>query len=424
MKNLVATALAAGLAAGALNVPTLAEAEEINVVLFGMPYTRGLQALAGDFEAETGIKANIEVIGQDVFENRITLSFTGATGDIDVVHTPVIQVQRWVAADWLKPITAEVDAMAVKDDILAGPLDAYLVNGERWAVPFMAGTGLMTYRTDILEEAGLEVPETWEEMLEVAAAVHSDETAAIAMRAVPGQGFNMFIFPMVMRAYGGKFFEDYANGDLTPAINSPENLEALKIYIKLLNDYAPEGAGNFNFAEVNAAAQNGQIVFAVEGTGVVSQIVDPEQSKFAAETGLALPPGGPAGRSPAIAVHGLGIPASATNTEAAARFIEWAVSTETVTKISLAEPFPDFTTGTVADNADVVAKYADVHPDFLKLRVEALSQAIGHYRPLIPDWPALGQAIGENVNAAINGLMSPEEALEAAEQEMSDLLGN
>jgi len=95
-----------------------------------------------------------------------------------------------------------------------------------------------------------------------------------------------------------------------------------------------------------------------------------------------------------------------------------------VTKISLAEPFPDFTTGTVADNPDVIAKYADVHPDFLKLRVEALDLAIGHYRPLLPDWPALGQAIGENINAAINGLMSPEDALAAAEQEMSDILGN
>ena len=50
MKNLVATALVAGLAAGALNAPSVAEAEEINVVLFGMPYTRGLQALAGDFD--------------------------------------------------------------------------------------------------------------------------------------------------------------------------------------------------------------------------------------------------------------------------------------------------------------------------------------------------------------------------------------
>lgn len=424
MKNLFATAFMATLAVGAPSAPAVAQSDEVNVVLFGMPYTRGLQAIADDFEAETGIKANINVVGQDVFENRITLSFTGATGDIDVVHTPVIQVQRWVAADWLKPITEEVDAMPGKADILAGPLDAYLVNGERWAVPFMAGTGLMTYRTDLLDAAGLDVPETWEDMLEVAAAIHSDETAAIAMRAVPGQGFNMFIFPMIMRAYGGKFFEDYVNGDLTPAINSPENLEALNIYIRLLNEYAPQGAGNFNFSEVNAAAQNGQIVFAVEGTGVVSQIVDPEKSKFAQVTGLALPPGGPAGRSPAIAVHGLGIPASAANPDAAAKFIEWAVSTETVTKISLAQPFPDFTTGTVADNEEVIEKYADVHPDFLRLRVEALDLAIGHYRPLIPEWPALGAAIGENINAAVNGLMSPEDALAAAEREMAELLGN
>ena len=424
MKNLLATAIMATLAVGAPSAPAIAQSDEVNVILFGMPYTRGLQAIADDFEAETGIKANIDVIGQDVFENRITLSFTGATGDIDVVHTPVIQVQRWVAADWLRPITEEVDAMPGKNDILAGPLEAYVINGERWAVPFMAGTGLMTYRKDLLDAAGLNVPETWEDMLEVATAIHNEDTAAIALRAVPGQGFNMFIFPMIMRAYGGKFFKDYVNGDLTPAINSPENLEALNIYVKLLNEYAPQGAGNFNFAEVNAAAQNGQIVFAVEGTGVVSQIVDPEKSKFAGVTGLALPPGGPAGRSPAIAVHGLGIPASAASPDAAAKFIEWAVRTDTVTKISLAEPFPDFTTGTVADNDEVIAKYADVHPDFLRLRVQALDLAIGHYRPLIPEWPALGQAIGENINAAVNGLMSPEDALAAAEQEMADILGN
>lgn len=78
----------------------------------------------------------------------------------------------------------------------------------------------------------------------------------------------------------------------------------------------------------------------------------------------------------------------------------------------------------MADNPDVIAKYAEVHPDFLKLRVEALDLAIGHYRPLVPEWPALGQAIGENMNAAVNGLMSPEDALEAAEQEMRDILGN
>ena len=420
MKSFIKVALAAALATG---TPAFAADEEINVVMFGMPYTKGLQKLAGDFEEATGSKANIDVIGQDVFENRITLSFTGGSGDIDVVHTPVIQVQRWVAADWLKPITAEVDAMAVKSDIMAGPLDAYVINGEQWAVPYMAATGLMTYRKDILEEAGVEVPETWEDMLSVAAKIHTDETAAIAMRAVPGQGFNMFIFPMVMRAYGGKFFEDYTAGNLTPAINSPETLEALNVYMKLLNEYGPQGAGNFNFAEVNAAAQNGQITFALEGTGVVAQIVDPEKSKFADKTGIALPPGGPAGRSPAIAVHGLGIPASAKNPDLSAKFIEWAVSTETMTKIALSESFSNFTTGPVAENPEVIDKYSKVHPDFLTMQADALNLAIGHYRPLLPDWPALGQAIGENINAALNGLVSPEEALEGAEQDMKDILG-
>ena len=423
MKKILTATLAATFTAGlATSTITLAQDEEVNVVMFSMPYTRGLQALAGDFEEETGIKANIDIIGQDVFENRITLSFTGATGDIDVVHAPVIQVQQWVSANWLKPLTEELENMAEIEDTLAGPLDAYKINEDTWAVPFMAAAGLMTYREDVLEEAGLEVPETWEDMLKVAEEVQSDDISAIALRAAPGQGFNMFIFPMIMRAYGGNFFADYVNGDLTPAINSPENLEALKVYIKLVNDYSPQGAGNFNFAEVLAAAQNGQVVFTVEGTGVVGSLVDPELSKFADVTGLALPPGGPAGRSPAIAVHGMGIPTSATNNEAALKFIEWAISEETVTKIALAEPFPDFTNAKVAENADVIAKYAEIHPDFLDIRVEALELAIGHYRPLVPDWPALGAAIGENINGAVNGLMSPEEALEAAEEEMVEIL--
>lgn len=423
MKHLLSTALAASIAlATPFATTTVQAADEINVLMFGMPFTNGLRELADDFEAETGIKANIDVVGQDVFESRISLSFTGGTGDIDVVHTPVIQVQRWIQAGWLQPVTDKV-SKETTSDILAGPLGAYSVDGEQWALPFFAGVGLMSYREDLLEAAGAEVPETWEDMLAVAEKITTDDQAAIALRAVPGQGFNMFIFPMVMRAYGGAFFTDYEGGDLTPAINSPENLEALNIYTKLINDYGPEGAGNFNFAEVNAAAKNGQIAFAVEGTGIISQIVDPANSQFADVTGIALPPGGPAGRSPAIGVHGMGIPASASNAEAAAQFIEWAVSAETVTKIALAQSFPDFTTASVADNEEVVAKYASIHPDFLTTRVAALDLAIGHYRPLIPEWPALGQAIGESVNAAINGLMSPEDALEQAEADMRDILG-
>lgn len=403
-------------------MPTFALADDLNVVLFSMPYTQGLAELEADFEAKTGHTVNIEVVGQDVFESRITLSFTGKTGDLDVVHTPVIQVQRWIEAGWLHPITANVDAMDTKDDILAGPLDAYLVNGERWALPFFAETGMMAYRTDLLAAAGYDsAPETWAEMLEVGAALKANEQAAIAMRVAPGQGFNMFVFPMVMRAYGGAFFADYPS-DLTPNMNTPEALEGLNVYSTLMNEYGPQGIGNFNFGEVAAAMQSGQVAMIVDGTSIVAQALDPEKSQFADQISIAAVPSGPNGRSPAIAVHGLGVPADAPNPEASFEFIEWATSEDVLTQIALSQSYPDFTRASVAQNAAVIAKYESVHPEFLNLKVQMLGDAIGHYRPLLPQWPQIGATVGENINAAVNGIMTNEEALAASDQDIADIM--
>ena len=403
-------------------LPTFALADDLNVVLFSMPYTQGLAELEADFEAKTGHTVNIDVVGQDVFESRITLSFTGKTGDLDVVHTPVIQVQRWIEAGWLHPITANVDAMDTKDDILAGPLDAYLVNGERWALPFFAETGMMAYRTDLLAAAGYDsAPETWAEMLEVGAALKANDQAAIAMRVAPGQGFNMFVYPMIMRAYGGTFFADYPT-DLTPNMNTPEGLEGLNVYSTLMNEYGPQGIGNFNFGEVAAAMQSGQVAMIVDGTSIVAQALDPEKSQFADQISIAAVPSGPNGRSPAIAVHGLGVPADAPNPEASFAFIEWATSEDVLTQIALSQSYPDFTRASVALNADVIAKYEGIHPEFLNLKVQMLGDAIGHYRPLLPQWPQIGATVGENINAAVNGIMSNEEALAASDQDIADIL--
>jgi len=312
--------------------------------------------------------------------------------------------------------------MATKDDILAGPLDAYLVNGERWALPFFAETGMMAYRTDLLADAGYDhAPETWAEMLEAGAALKANDQAAIAMRVAPGQGFNMFVYPMIMRAYGGHFFKDYPT-DLTPDMNTAEGLEGLNVYSTLMNEYGPEGIGNFNFGEVAAAIPSGQVAMIVDGTSIVAQALDPEKSQFADQISIAAVPSGPAGRSPAIAVHGLGVPADAPNAEASFEFIEWATSEEVLTKIALMQAYPDFTSASVAKNPEVIAKYESIHPEFLNLKVQMLGDAIGHYRPLLPQWPTIDATVGENINAAVNGIMSNEEALANSDQDIADIL--
>jgi ABC-type glycerol-3-phosphate transport system substrate-binding protein len=119
----------------------------------------------------------------------------------------------------------------------------------------------------------------------------------------------------------------------------------------------------------------------------------------------------------------LGIPASARDPDASFQFIQWATSPETITKIALDDPFPDFVLASVAKNPAVIKKYAAIQPDFLDLRVAALAMANPDYRPLIPSWPEIGEAIGDNVNAALTGVKSPRDALKAAQNEMKSIMG-
>ena len=133
MKHLLTTALVASLAFSAA-----AQAQdEINVVMFGMPYTRGLQKLAGDFEAETGIKANIEVVGQDVFENRITLSFTGRSSDIDVDQLHITDM-AWASA-WEQTPPTLVLSDAEMEGVTIAELSGVVQSAET-AVIMMADT--------------------------------------------------------------------------------------------------------------------------------------------------------------------------------------------------------------------------------------------------------------------------------------------
>ncbi len=405
-----------------------AAAKELNVVLFSMPYSRALAKMEGDFEKKTGIAVNIQVMGQDLFERSHYRSTFGndvdsnQSNEVDVIHTPIIQLQKWIKAGYLKPITEQVNQLESKGDILKGPLNSYWVNESYWAVPFQAGIGMMAYRKDIFEAAGISSPpKTWEDVLSVAEKIHSEETAAIAMRVAPGQGFNMFVYPQIMRAYGGTFFKNYPH-DLTPNMNTPEGTKALDLYSELMSDYGPQGIEMYNFNDVVSAMQNGEVAMIFDASTIVAQTLDKKKSKYADNIDIAAVPEGPAGRSPAMAVHGLGVPSSAKDIDKSFAFIKWATSEEVLTKIALSDRFADFTRTSVGQNEQVIEKYNTIHPGFIKLRVQMLNEAIAHYRPLIPQWPAIGQVVGENISDAVNGFSTSQEALQASDEDIADIM--
>ena len=67
-------------------------------------------------------------------------------------------------------------------------MEAATYDGKVWAVPWYTDAGLLYYRKDLLEKSGYsEPPETWDELMEMAAKVKKDEGIKQRFR-LPGRG--------------------------------------------------------------------------------------------------------------------------------------------------------------------------------------------------------------------------------------------
>jgi len=397
----------------------------VNVLLTDNPYTRGLKQFAKDFENKTGIKANVDVVGLQVSEQRIQLEFSGKTGNIDVAYMPFQLMQKWAKADWIQPLD-EMVAQAKdlnKDDFIPITLTSLTYQDKLWGLPGFAEAGMFAYRKDILEKNGInEAPKTWDELIAAAKKIKaSGEIAPIALRAQRGQGLNMFVFPTFMWSHGGKYFENFPT-DLKTTLNSPENLAALKTYVDLVQNYGPEGAANYSYPDVVAGVQQGKVAMAIDGTSVVSQFFDKEKSQFADKMAAALIPAGKAGSSPMISVHGLALSKYSKHPKETFEFIKWATSAETQKKIALSGPYLDFTRKSVADDKNIQEKFNVNNIDLLKLKLKSLESGRSDYRPLLPEWPEFGDLIGTEVNAAASKAKTPEKALEEAQNKVADVI--
>ncbi len=72
------------------------------------------------------------------------------------------EVPIWAERGWLEPLDSLPDDYN-EDDLLASVRDGLSLDGTLHALPFYAESSMMYYRTDLFEQAGIEMPEqpTW-----------------------------------------------------------------------------------------------------------------------------------------------------------------------------------------------------------------------------------------------------------------------
>jgi sorbitol/mannitol transport system substrate-binding protein len=147
---------------------------------------------------------------------------------------------------------------------------------------------MVMYRTDLMEAAGLEMPEapTWEFIREAAEAMTGDGVYGICLRGKAGWGENMAFITAMANSFGARWFDE----DWNAQFDSPQWAETLDFYVDLLTNYGPPGASNNGFNENLSLFQQGNCGMWIDATVAASFVTNPTDSTVADRVGFALAP--------------------------------------------------------------------------------------------------------------------------------------
>lgn len=139
----------------------------------GSPRGNALKEVIDRFQASNpDIKVNVEVVGSAMLDpNLIQSAAAGVTPDVTTVHQYKLAMD--VEARALMPLD-ELAASADKDDWLL-PWQSTVIDGRKYAMPFVYRFNSLLYRADILKSAGVQVPTTWDEMCAAAGKISTNQ---------------------------------------------------------------------------------------------------------------------------------------------------------------------------------------------------------------------------------------------------------
>jgi sorbitol/mannitol transport system substrate-binding protein len=310
------------------------------------------------------------------------------------------------------------------DDLLPAIRGGLTVDGHLYAAPFYGESSMVMYRTDLMEKAGLTMPEapTWEFIKEAAAGMtdKANEIYGICLRGKAGWGENMAFLTAMSNSFGARWFDE----DWHPQFDSEAWANTLNFYLDLMNNYGPPGASNNGFNENLALFQQGKCGMWIDAT-VAASFVTGADSTVADQVGFALAPDNGLGkRGNWLWAWSLAIPAGSQKVDAAKEFIAWATSKDYTALVASKEGWANVPPGTrtsLYENPE----YQKV--PFAQMTLDSINSAdptkptvkpvpyVGVQFVAIPEFQGLATTVGQLFSAALAGDSSVDDALAQAQ---------
>jgi multiple sugar transport system substrate-binding protein len=312
--------------------------ETISIALAKQPWSDFIAPKIPEFEQLTGIKVRLEVLPEDQNRQKLAIAFVSNRGDIDIFGSQRHQEgAKYHAAKWYEPLKPYIDNRTITSptfdfaDFAPQAVNDATVGGELIGIPLYSELQVLAYRKDLLQQAGLKVPETLEE-LEAAAKQLTDKQKGIYGICLRGKGAaTTTIYSGILHSMGGS----WVDGNGSPAFTTPEALKAFNYYGRLAREYGPPGGVNNNWLQCQSLMAAGGAAFWTDSNIFFATLVDPTKSSVADRFGFAMLPAGPGGRKPAGGGWYLSMYSKSKHKGPAWYFIQWAISKENALKAQL-----------------------------------------------------------------------------------------
>ena len=195
-----------------------------------------------DFVPDTGVKVNVEIVDPGAVLNAV-MAGRGPNVILSIgADQPVNYALRNAAED----ITQFDGWQEVLSHYSPSSYEQYSLDGHIYGVPETQTFNVMFYRTDVLEELGLEIPQTWQELIEMFPTIQGNNLsvgiptaagssgAAAASTSIMSNSPDLSLYFSLLFQYGGNMYNEAGT---KTTVDTEAGIRAFDDYVRYFNDY-------------------------------------------------------------------------------------------------------------------------------------------------------------------------------------------
>lgn len=414
LKKTLATTLGFTMAASVMCAGTVSAAEkekEVVSVWIGSWWADEVPRIEAGFEEKyPDIDVQIECLPNNNWVDTAVTAIVGGNAP-DVLALDTIMLGTPIGQNLLQPMDDFMEQYGWStDDFSSGVMNASIVDGITYAIPYRTGPTALFYNKTLFDQAGLDYPtdamdlETFRSDVEALTDAENGiyGFGIAADKADPANCMSsicMFIYSM-----GGSFL----NEDNTASnMLSEETLAGLKYWCDLYTDgLVPEGCISYGWArDLYPMAQNGQLAMIPVDPVTASDMEQYAQAN-GFEYGLVTNPGG---------VDRVGgwhwtVPVGAKNVDGAYKFIDYFLTPEVISAQNIVQP--------AVKDAQNLGAWGDESYDVF-WRDDAQCTAT---LPVIPQWTEIQNTIITELQNILQGAETVEEGAAVMDEKINAIL--